>query len=252
MSHESCETEEPPAAGAPAWMTTFADMMSLLLCFFVLLLSFATIDIIKFRDMLGSLDEAFGVRRVDPGPWNAATRVPIELSGDDTLVELPAEPGARVDRREQDREFARGMRELLERGGRQGLVRSVSSDRGLILRIQGSFMFESGSGEIRLGAMALLDELADLAKSSDYMISVEGHTDDVPIHSAQFPTNWHLSTARAVAGVLYLTGPGELDPARLRATGFAHTRPIAWGHSAEARAENRRMEIVFTSPSSAR
>ena len=229
-------------------MATFADMMTLLLCFFVLLLSFANLDIVKFRDMLGSLDEAFGVSRVDLGPWEAAARVPIEHSSDDALVKPLSEPGANAEAPEQSRELARRMQELTDRAELQGLVRSLSTDRGLTLRVQGSFMFESGSDEIRLGGIALLDEIAAIATSSDQMISVEGHTDDVPIHSAQFPTNWHLSTARAVAGVLHLTGAGTLDPARIRATGFAHTRPIAWGKSNEARQENRRLEIVFHTP----
>ena len=251
MSEESFETEETlPAAGAPAWMATFADMMSLLLCFFVLLLSFASVDVVKFRDMLGSMEEAFGSVRVDPGPWDAATSVPVELSHQDTLVPPPSEPAAELPTGSP--ELARGMRELTERAELQGLVRSVYTDRGLILRMEGSFMFESGSDGVRLGAMALLDEIAVLAESSDQLISVEGHTDDVPIHSAQFPTNWHLSTARAVAGLLHLTGPGKLDPARVRATGFAHTRPVAWGQSDEARRENRRLEIVFHTPNAPR
>ena len=96
-------------------------------------------------------------------------------------------------------------------------------------------MFESGSDKIRLAAMALLDEIATMAAETDHRISIEGHTDDVPIMSPQFPTNWHLSTARAVAGLLYLIGPGKLDPSRISATGYAHTRPIARGQCAEAR-----------------
>ena len=81
MSDEGLEAMEPRSeAGAPVWMATFADMMSLLLCFFVLLLSFASIDIVKFRDMLGSLDEAFGVERADPGPFRASTSTPVDLS----------------------------------------------------------------------------------------------------------------------------------------------------------------------------
>lgn len=235
------------ASGAPAWMATFADMMTLLLCFFVLLLSFANVDIVKFRDMLGSLDEAFGVSRTDPGPYTARATTPIEL---ETRARLePAEPElAPTQSSERNREFVASMSEVAEQSELGGVVEAVAGAGGLTLRIEGAFVFESGSDNIRLGAMALLDEIAALAARSDYHVSVEGHTDDVPIHSARFPTNWHLSAARAVAGVIYLTGPGKLDPARVSATGYAHTRPIAWGQSEAARRENRRLEIVFQAP----
>lgn len=246
MSDEGLEAMEPRGeAGAPVWMATFADMMSLLLCFFVLLLSFASIDIVKFRDMLGSLDEAFGVERADPGPFRASTSTPVDLLDQERTVESDAEADMAAASSEQDRELEARIRGVTEREELRGLVESVSGDRGLTLRIKGAFMFESGSDKVRLAGMALLDEIAAMAAQTDHRISIEGHTDDVPINSPEFQTNWHLSTARAVAGLLYLIGPGKLDPSRISATGYAHTRPIAWGQSDEARRENRRLEIVF-------
>lgn len=242
MSEPGLEPEGG-SGDAPAWMATFADMMTLLLCFFVLLLSFANVDVVKFRDMLGSLDQAFGVTRIDPGPYAARSSSPVELPDAPQIAKPLPELPAHVSR--QERELLERMSAIAERPDLRGLVESDSGVGSVVLRIKGSFLFESGSDSIRLGAMALLDEIAALAAPGDFRISVEGHTDDLPIQSERFPTNWHLSTARAVAGVLYLTGPGKLPAERLSATGYAHTRPLAWGDSEAARSENRRLEIVF-------
>jgi chemotaxis protein MotB len=227
----SVDLDDPPAkAGAPAWMATFGDMMSLLLCFFVLLLSFANMDIVKFREMLGSVKDAFGVRTENMGQFDAKASQPRDApeAGTESTVE-----------------FTEDVRAFIENSDLQDVVEAVPGERGVTIRITGKLMFESASDELRTTGQPVLDEIVDLAKRYPNTIGVEGHTDDRPINSARYQSNWSLSAARAVAGVRYMIDVGGIDPARISATGFAHTRPIASNDTEEDRAMNRRLEFVF-------
>ncbi|MFQ5515188.1 MAG: flagellar motor protein MotB [Myxococcota bacterium] len=240
------EQDDPPVQeGAPAWMATFGDMMSLLLCFFVLLLSFANMDIIKFREMKGSLEDAFGVTKVNPGSYEVRSTSPIELSDSDAKpqvdLELPPVPPAE----QRDEELLKAVQKFIENRALEGIVEAVPGDRGVTIRIKGTLMFESASDELRAEGQPVFDEIVDLAARFPYKIAVEGHTDDRPINTPRFKSNWELSAARAVAGVHYLIRRGGIDPERISATGYAHTRPIALGDTEEARAANRRLEFVF-------
>ena len=238
--------EEPAPAGAPAWMATFGDMMSLLLTFFVLLLSFANMDIVKFRKMAGSMKDAFGTTQDGMGAFDGGSAAPIQLETQKSQIDLDqqaAELKAAGER--HDKELLSQIESAVEKASLQGLVEAVPGERGVTVRIKGTLMFSAADDKIRLGAMAMLDEIAQIAAQSSYKISIEGHTDDVPIRSSRYPTNWHLSTARAVAGLLYLIEHGNVPPSRVSAAGFAHTKPIVPGSSALARQQNRRLEFVF-------
>jgi chemotaxis protein MotB len=223
--------DDPPAqAGAPAWMATFGDMMSLLLCFFVLLLSFANMDVVKFREMLGSIQDALGVRKENVGQFAPKSSQPTDAP--DTGTESTAE-------------FTEDVKSFIENRELQGVVEAVPGERGVTIRITGKLMFESASDELRATGHPVLDEIVDLAKRYPNTIGVEGHTDDRPINTARYKSNWSLSAARAVAGVRYLIDVGGIDPSRISATGFAHTRPIASNDTEADRALNRRLEFVF-------
>ncbi len=211
-------------------MATFGDMMSLLLCFFVLLLSFANMDIVKFREMLGSIQDAFGVQTESIGRFEAKS----SQSQDGTEAST-----------ESASEFTEDVKEFIENRDLQGVVETVPGDRGVTIRIKGALMFESASDELRVAGQPVLDEIIDLAKRYPNSIAVEGHTDDRPINTARYKSNWLLSAARAVAGVRYLIDVGGIEPSRISATGFAHTRPIAPNDTEDNRALNRRLEFVF-------
>jgi chemotaxis protein MotB len=211
-------------------MATFGDMMSLLLCFFVLLLSFANMDVVKFREMLGSIQDALGVRTENVGHFEARS------SEQRDAAEIGTEASA---------EFTQDVQAFIENSDLQDVVEAVPGSRGVTIRITGKLMFESASDELRTTANPVLDEIVDLAKRYPNTIGVEGHTDDRPINTARYKSNWSLSAARAVAGVRYLIDVGGIDPARISATGFAHTRPIASNDTEAERALNRRLEFVF-------
>jgi len=123
---------------------------------------------------------------------------------------------------------------------------AVPGQRGITIRVKDGLMFPSASDTLRDQAAPVLSEVAELTRlHPEYQLSVEGHTDDVPIRTQRFPSNWELATARAVAGVRHLIDQEEVEPERLNAAGFAHTRPVAPSSSAEERALNRRLEFVF-------
>ena len=239
------EEEAASQSGAPAWMATFADMMTLLLCFFVLLLSFANMDIVKFQDMMGSLKDAFGVKVQDPGEFQAKSSTPIEISDAEKKPVVAPVPELEDSRQRVDRELAKRVDKFIDDKGLAGIVEAVPGKRGVTIRIKGKLMFETASEVLRPEATPVLHEIAELTARYDYKIAVEGHTDDVPIRTERFPSNWELSAARAVAGARYLIEKGKVQPERVMASGRAHTRPITHNRTPEAQALNRRLEFVF-------
>jgi len=254
------EEDSPPPAGAPAWMATFGDMMSLLLCFFVLLLSFSEMNVVKFRNMAGSMSDAFGISSRTHGLEERSSSDLIELS--DSMQQAPAmQPDGAQERAEGEEENEEAKRaaearkldqELLDvvdkvisDRGLDERVQAVMGDHGVTIRADSQLMFEPGNDKMRAEAGAVMEEIAELAALFPYQIVVRGHTDDAPIRTARFPSNWELSSSRAVAGVRFLIDVGAVEPTRVSAQGFADTQPLVANDSPENRAKNRRIEFVF-------
>ncbi len=229
---EECKCEE----GLPEWLATFADMMTLLMCFFVMLLSFSQLDPAKFKEVAGTLENAFGILRDKPAydiP-KGVTAVFKLFEGDDPT-----------------RDLARALQSVARKHskaqGKGTMDIEVFEDyRGLVLRIGESGMFDPGKAELKPFVWPLLDDLAILAKEIPSEIDVEAHTDSTPVHTARFASNWDLSAARAVATVEYFMKSGHVAPERLRAIGRGDSVPIVPNTTERGRARNRRVEIVFT------
>jgi len=258
LSEES-EEEGPQAEGCPAWMATFGDMMSLLLCFFVLLLSFSEMNVVKFKRMLGSMDQAFGVSARTAGVNETLSGDLIELSNsrqqapiasDESSPAIPPpmpspEQREEEEKRKLDQELLEVVDKVIQERGLDDRVEAVLGDKGVTIRADSQLMFQAGQDRLKPEAAAIMEEVAELAALFPYKVLVEGHTDDSPIRTAQFPSNWELSAARAVAGVRHLIDVGKIDPSRIGAAGFADTQPIVSNDSDEGRAKNRRVEFVF-------
>lgn len=226
------ENDEPPA-GAPEWLVTFADLMSLLLTFFVLLLSFSTTEVIKFREAMGSIREALGLSSPDD-----PSKIP---AGKDPLTEEIPEIGSRslpLAKVEQQ------LQAMLENFGLQKQGETRRTAYGVILRLKGDLMFQSGRAELSPETFGLLEGLARYIAGVGGRIDVIGHTDNLPISTPVYPSNWELSAARAGQVVRYLVEHG-VPAERLRAIGQADTVPIADNGTAEGRARNRRVEFLF-------
>ncbi|MEC7526290.1 MAG: flagellar motor protein MotB [Myxococcota bacterium] len=234
--------EEEVEEGAPAWMATFADMMSLLLTFFVLLLSFANMDIVEFRTMMGSVREAFGVQFESPGDFQTRSDSPVSVApggspADPTV--LPQAPTMTT--------MARRVRERLREAGLQGVVDVEVTDRGVALRVRDAVLFDTGSDHLKDDSLPILTRIAELSTEFTQELAIEGHTDDRPIHTSRFPSNWELSAARATAVLRYLQTTG-MHPESMSIAGYAETRPIADNQTHDGRSQNRRVEFVFTRP----
>ena len=229
---------EEPKAGAPDWMVTFADLMSLLLTFFVLLLSFSNMEVVKFKTAIGSIQDALGLR--------SELDISDQPRGE-TLMEAfdPKEGRQENEASARHEEVQEALRQMLEETGARDKGETRVSKHGVILRLSGDLMFDSGEARISERAREVLDGLAEYIANVDRGVDVIGHTDDIPINTAAYPSNWELSAARAGHAVRYLVEKG-VDPGRLRAIGQASFVPIAANDSPENRASNRRVEFIFT------
>ena len=218
-------------------MATFSDMATLMLCFFVLLLSFANMDVENFRTALGSVREAFGVQFKVNGRFESLSDSPISLSNTQSTDVLYKE-------RPIEKEAIGLVREFLQDRGLDGSVEVDAGARGIILRTKDKVLFDPGAAQIKEVGKPVLEAMRELADSFDGQLAVEGHTDDRPISNALFPSNWELSGARSSAVLRYLL-EANVDPALVHVAGYADMRPVASNATPEGRARNRRVEFVF-------
>lgn len=213
--------------GAPLWMTTYGDMVTLLLCFFVMLLSFSTIQESKFHDAIHSLKGAFGVMTS-----------PMTVIQQETVVM----PRADTNEWQQMLYELQRVRVAMVEEGLQEEVNLTLEKEGVSIQISSPTLFEPARAELRGPSLKVLDRLAEALVKLDTEIQVEGHTDNVPISSEQFPSNWELSSARATAVLKYLVERG-LPPSRVAAVGYGEFRPVEGNDTEAGRRKNRRVEI---------
>jgi chemotaxis protein MotB len=268
------DDDGPP--GTPAWMATFADLMSLLMCFFVLLLSFSEMDVEKFKQIAGSMAMAFGVQNqisLDDIPMGTSvvatefspgetTDTPIEtiqqvtdqnydntlevtrseLSDAELQELLDAKIEALLDETQNDAEI---LRSELEEEIETGKVDVEADGRVIVVRIREKGSFPSGSARLATEFLPTINRIRDALGDIQGTISVEGHTDNVPLSGGRYESNWGLSASRALSVTHQLISAGTLDEQRLRVAGFSDTRPFTSNDTTEGRAMNRRVEIVI-------
>jgi chemotaxis protein MotB len=216
---------------APGWITTFADLMSLLLCFFVLMLSFSETDRQMFKVLSGSLREAFGVQR-EHRVWDMP-------KGMNIISKEFKDPKFLAD------DLANEIRSAIRMAKGGGIAEIEEGELSVKVTLPGHVLFGLGSAQLRKEAFPLLDELREVIRHTPNRIIVTGHTDNLPIQTAQFPSNWELSAARAGSVIRHVLSNSEIDATRFLAVGMADTLPRKPNDSAENRAQNRRVEIAF-------
>ncbi len=248
------------AAGVPAWVMTFADLMTLLMCFFVLLLAFSEMDVAKFKQLSGSMKDAFGVQaevevrtipkgtsvvaqefspgKPDPSAINSVRQFTID-SNRNTLDALDRE----LKEIEETRDHARRLRIALKEEIKAGSVAIQTEGMKVIVHILENASFESGYADVRPDFIPVLTKIAGLIDNNSGEVTISGHTDNVPIRNARFRSNWELSTSRAVSVAHELLRVSDLDPVNIMVTGHADTRPRSPNDSDENRARNRRVDI---------
>ncbi len=258
MSDEALPQSEE--RGIPAWVVTFADLMTLLMCFFVLLLSFSEMDAAKFKQLAGSMKDAFGVqaeievrtipkgtsviaREFSPGkPEPTALNTIRQFTIDSSKSTLDALQ-QQSEQVRKTKEHARRIREALKAEIANGKIAVKTEGMKVIIHVLENSSFASGFADVRAGFLPVLTKIAGLIDSTDGIVTVSGHTDNIPISNDRFRSNWELSTARAVSVAHELMQSTTGEQSRFTVTGHADTRPLADNDSAENRAKNRRVDI---------
>lgn len=259
------DDEEDDKPGIPAWMATFADLMSLMMCFFVLLLSFAEMDAIRFKEIATEMQKAFGVQRdvpaIDPPMGTSPIfdkfspgipqPTPIDSVKQQTSEQRPElrtfTSDARVDQavEKQMEQSVEQLQAVLETELSQGLMQLERDRERIVIRIEEKGSFPSGSADMTAGLASMLATIAEVVAEMPGLLAIEGHTDDIPIRTARFRSNWDLSAARAASVANALLDKRLIEPGRLTVQGFAETRPRAENTTADGRALNRRVEIII-------
>jgi len=252
--------EKKESAGVPAWVMTFADLMTLLMCFFVLLLAFSEMDAAKFKELSGSMKDAFGVqtevevrtipkgtsvvaREFSPGkPEPTALNEVRQFTIDSNQNSLDA-----LERRKKDEEdteeHAKRIRAALKDEIENGDVAVQTDGAKVIIHVLENASFDSGLADIKMQFLPVLEKIAGLIDNNSGVVTVSGHTDNIPISNARFRSNWELSTSRAVSVAHQLLKTAEINPDRFIVSGHADTKPRADNDSSENRAKNRRVDI---------
>lgn len=218
--------------GAPAYMNTWGDMCTLLLCFFVMLLAMSTIDPTKFRVAASSFQNALS---------GVLESFPTILITKDVFI---PRMGGDAQNKRMAVDAATKMKEKIKEEGLEDAVKVQVTETGIAIQIADPIGFESGSADVNPKLYGVLKDLANVINAAPTsLIRVEGHTDNVPIHSAKYPSNWELSSARALNVVRYMANNGDVDPSRMSAIGYGEYRPIAPNNTPENRKTNRRIEV---------
>ncbi|MDD4706850.1 MAG: flagellar motor protein MotB [Bacillota bacterium] len=219
-----------------SWMTTYSDLVTLLLCFFVLLFSFSVIDAKKFEAIIRSFQGSLGV--LDAGKTIDEDQYISQALQSDRLLQEQLEA-------ESMEWLYRQLDEYIKENDLEATVVLGVEERGLLIRFKDQALFDSGKALIRKDAETIVISIGEILKQNERSIRVEGHTDNVPMNTLLYPSNWELSTARAVNVVKFLIEDVGITPVRLSAAGYGEYHPIADNNTAENRQKNRRVDVVI-------
>lgn len=222
--------------GALRWLLTYADMITLLMAFFIMLYSMSVMNMAKFRQLAISVRSGFGGDVEGKGLSIASPGSAISLNPG-IGPQVPPKPLQRVEEE---------VSKYITKKGLKNVVTVHQEPRGLVVSFRSDhLLFDRGSAELRPAAQEMLKQVMEKIRPLNYPVRVEGHTCSLPIHTAQFPSNWELSTARATNVVRYLIAEGSFSSRRLSAAGYADLHPVAPNATEEGRMRNRRVDIVI-------
>lgn len=214
------------------WLLTYADLITLLLAFFIVMYSISRVDAQKFRQVSRALSGAL------KGGDNLVVKNEDEIT-------LPGSGVFKIGHLNRIGQLIENkFLKVVDETGQEAKVSTEITERGLVIHIMESALFRMGSAQLEGQARATLDLIAEEIINIPNHIRVEGHTDDIPIKTEKYPSNWELSSARATEVVRYMIETYRLAPDRLSALGYGEFRPLRPNNSFENRAQNRRVDIV--------
>ncbi|QFT90222.1 Motility protein B [Bacillus sp. THAF10] len=234
--------------GAPKWMVTFSDLFMLVLVFFILLFSMSQIDLVKFKAVAESFKQ---VNFLDYHPSAVPFEHPTDFSVETETTNNQKEETVSMDAAESEKklqELLSEVQDFLEANDLEDVVVANRTERGIVLVLEEKVLFETAEARILPIAHPFLDKVGMLLAKLPNLVKIEGHTDNRPISTEKYPSNWELSAARASSVIRYLIEEHSLDPERFVAVGYGDTRPIVQNSSNENYQKNRRVEIVISDP----
>ncbi|WP_320164350.1 OmpA family protein [uncultured Trichococcus sp.] len=259
------------SGGSPEWMTTFSDLMTLLLTFFILLYSFSSVSNDKFMKAAGSLQDSFvgaGQKSIlDGGQWipedkeNAGVNATAGDADSLSDMELDAIEAAKAESAQAELLTSAGQKmvavdqevinmyakakDFVDKNGLSEEISMSMDADGVYMKVKEAILFAPGSAVVTESGRSALQKVAELIANFENKVVVEGHTDNIPHHDQKFESNWELSAGRAIAVLRQLAEQQKIDPARLSAVGYGEYNPLVPNDTAEQRAENRRVNIVL-------
>lgn len=223
------------AAGMMRWLLTYSDLITLLMAFFVILYAMSKADTAKFNALRYSLAVAL---KADAG---SANNIIFDQQGTTTINEpMPQEGAAR-----EAEDFQEIIHKIQANVQDPKMVGFIVDERGLTVRFLDNVLFDLGQASLRQDGMPLLDTVGAALKGNTRYVRVEGHADNLPINTLQFPSNWELSSARSIAVTRFLIEKHGMDPRRLSSLGYGEYRPLYPNTSEDNRSKNRRVDIVI-------
>jgi chemotaxis protein MotB len=247
--------------GGASWMDTYGDLVTLLLTFFVLLFSFSTVDAQKWESLVGALSGSNSIAIPVMNPEMAMER-PInkimttesdeetkeENTDDPTYAEDPTQDEGNIQREyEQFVQLYENIELYIEENNLSAELFVDYDAYTVIVRFADNVFFESGQADIVPQSEETLNHMASILADNQHlikMINIEGHTDNVPISTSQYPSNWELSVSRAVNTLRYLLETGLIEKEKISAVGYSEFHPVATNETVEGRAANRRVDFV--------
>lgn len=213
------------------WEIVYSGFVMILLCFFIMLSSFSTMEEAKIMRFVKSFVSAVGI-------------LPGGVKFDAGSAVLPGSADM-VDSNDKLAQIFSELAELSEDLKKENDITVVYSSKGLVMRLSDHALFDVGVATISPQAVPLLKKVGDIIAGTSFEVRIEGHTDDLPINTVHFPSNWELSTARAIKVLRYFIETAGISSERLSAVGFSEFQPVVPNDSPEHRAQNRRVEIIF-------
>ena len=235
--------KDKPHVNHERWLVSYADFITLMFAFFVVMFATSQADKKKEAQVSQAIDQAFRTMGLFQSPVKALAAsddnaaVPVNIVMGD---ELAASPAVKEDLKRIENQLQGRLSNQIA----QHVVAMHLGRDGLVISLREAGFYDSGSAAPHAASLSSLDAIADPLKSSPYDIRIEGHTDNVPVHTSQFDSNWELSTARATKLVRLFIERQEFRPARLSASGYGEFHPVASNETAEGRSENRRVDII--------
>jgi chemotaxis protein MotB len=225
------------------WLITYADLITLLLGLFVVLYSMSQIDLNKYQQWISAFGQLFGGGAGILEGNKGILVAPTPSRGDSQTGVGTSQTQLTQEKLESQ------LNAILSSGIQSKKIMITTSSEGLTVHLLESLLFESGSADLKPGAKAVLDTLAEILKFLPNKIKIEGHADNKPIRTARFPSNWHLSVERALNTAYYLINKG-VNPEKISVSGYAEYKPIAPNDTEENRAKNRRVDIIIVTTQS--